>query len=89
MKKTLCICLLNVGLVACTGSDYHRDIASINAERNSAQALVTQASLDQARMQRQNQLEETILSRQRDAMVNQTQMEKTNIFKNAVGWLFK
>lgn len=93
MKKTLISLSFATLLTACGSPNYHQDIASINAERNSAQAKVTSASLEQARMQRQNQLEESILYRQRDAMQNQTNMEKSSVigsfYDNTIGRIIK
>lgn len=93
MKKLLLIATISTVLTACTGGNYHRDIASINAERNSTQAMVTDASLAQARKQRQNQLEEAILLRQQDAMANQSRRESSSVvtdtLKNTLGVIFK
>ena len=55
-----------------------KSIAQINAERNNAQAYVTTESLEQQRMQRQNELEESILRRQQDRMENQSTREKVD-----------
>lgn len=76
MKKLLICTLIVPMLFACATE--RKSIAQINAERNNAQAYVTTASLEQQRMQRQNELEESILIRQKDRMENQTTREKVD-----------
>lgn len=88
MKHLATLTLLSSLLVACAGGNYKRDIASINAERNSAQAQVTTASLEQARMQRVNILEESILARQQQALENQARQESSNVVTGAIGGFF-
>ncbi len=77
MKKLIMLSLVVPMLFACASE--RRSIAQINAERNSAQALVTEASLEQQRKQRQNELEESILRRQQDAMENQSKRETSDL----------
>ena len=76
MKKLLICTLIVPMLFACPTE--RKSIAQINAERNNAQAYVTTESLEQQRMQRQNELEESILRRQQDRMENQSTREKVD-----------
>ncbi|MBS6047176.1 hypothetical protein EUX54_03255 [Haemophilus haemolyticus] len=76
MKKLLICTLIVPMLFACATE--RKSIAQINAERNNAQAYVTTESLEQQRMQRQNELEESILRRQQDRMENQSTREKVD-----------
>lgn len=76
MKKLLICTLIVPMLFACATE--RKSIAQINAERNNAQAYVTTESLEQQRMQRQNELEESILKRQQDRMENQSTREKVD-----------
>ena len=76
MKKLLICTLIVPMLFACATE--RKSIAQINAERNNAQAYVTTDSLEQQRMQRQNELEESILRRQQDRMENQSTREKVD-----------
>ncbi|OOF37562.1 NGK_0946 family protein [Rodentibacter heidelbergensis] len=87
MKKLL-ICTLTLSLLFACATE-RKSIAQINAERNSAQAYVTTASLEQQRMQRQNEIEESILRRQQDRMENQTSQEKTNQIMGIIGTIFR
>ena len=76
MKKLLICTLIVPMLFACATE--RKSIAQINAERNNAQAYVTTESLEQQRMQRQNELEESILRKQQDRMENQSTREKVD-----------
>ena len=77
MKKLAIVTLTALVLAGCASE--RKSIAQINAERNSAQAQVTIASLEQQRMQRQNEREESILRRQQDAMEHQSRQETGNL----------
>lgn len=79
MKKLLLSIITLTLVTACTSARHDRTIAQINAERNSELATVTDASLAQARKQRQNELEESILARQKEAMKNQERTESTDV----------
>lgn len=85
MKKYLILAIFPLILTACAGGDYKRSSAQINAERNSAQSLVTAASLEQARMQRTNELEESIKVRQQQAMENQSRRESSRVVTDTIG----
>ncbi|OOF41370.1 hypothetical protein BKK49_04980 [Rodentibacter rarus] len=86
MKKLVIYALIPM-LFACATE--RKSIAQINAERNSSQALVTTASLDQQRKQRQNELEEAILRRQQDRMETQTTREKTSVVTDVLNVIFR
>lgn len=77
MKKLVIFSLISLVLTGCATE--RKSIAQINAERNSAQAQVTEASLEQQRMQRQNEREESILRRQQDIMENQSRQETSDL----------
>lgn len=77
MKKLVIFSLISLVLTGCATE--RKSIAQINAERNSAQAQVTVASLEQQRMQRQNEREESILRRQQDAMEHQSRQETSDL----------
>lgn len=77
MKKLVIFSLISLVLTGCATE--RKSIAQINAERNSAQAQVTVASLEQQRMQRQNEREESILRRQQDIMENQSRQETSDL----------
>ncbi len=83
MKKlmTLSAAIL---LTACASDGYDKTIAQINAERNSAAATVTAASLQQARMQRQNEIENAILVRQKAALKNSERRESSNVVTDTI-----
>ncbi|MCW9717446.1 NGK_0946 family protein [Avibacterium sp. 21-599] len=85
MKKSFLFTIFPFILSACASGDYHRSAASINAERNSAQSIVTAASLEQARMQRTNELEESIKVRQQQALENQSRRESSSVVTEAIG----
>lgn len=85
MKKSVIFAIFPLFLTACTGGNYHRSTADINAERNSAQSIVTAATLEQQRMQRVNALEESILLRQQDALQNQSRRESSAVVTDTIG----
>lgn len=83
MKKLALSTTLAVILSACSnGSNY--DIREINAKRNSAEAMVTTASAAQADLQRDQELKERILARQKSAMDHQDTTESINSIGNAI-----
>lgn len=83
MKKLALSTTLAVILSACSnGSNY--DIREINAKRNSAEAMVTTASAAQADLQRDQELKERILARQKSAMDHQDTAESINSIGNAI-----
>lgn len=83
MKKLFIVTLAIPMLFACATE--RKSIAQINAERNSAQAYMTTASYEQQKMQRLNELEESILIRQQNKMENQTNQEKTDRVMGVIG----
>lgn len=85
MKKLFLSTLVLALVTACASDRHDRTIAQINAERNDAAATVTAASLEQARKQRQNELEESILARQKAAMKNQERAEGTDVIMRPIG----
>lgn len=93
MKKLLTLSILSMAVTACTDSAYSASSAQINAERNAEQSIITTAALEQHRMQRQNQLEEAILARQRGAMKNEDQRDQASTvnswYKATLGQIIK
>lgn len=77
MKKFIVLGLSALILAGCATE--RKSIAQINAERNSAEAYVSEATLAQQRRQRQNEREESILRRQQDAMENQSRKESSDL----------
>lgn len=79
MKKVFFSAMIVSLLTACASERHDRTIAQINTERNDQTATVTTASLEQARKQRQQELEESILARQKAALKNQEKAEGTDV----------
>lgn len=89
MKKHLLFVICPLILTACSGGDYRRSSAEINAARNSAQSIVTEASLAQARRQRDNELEEAILQRRQATLENQSRAESSRVVTDSIGSFFQ
>ncbi len=82
MKKFIAVTFIFCSLLtACSSnshskkseSRYYRTNSEINAERNSAEARVTSASIEQNRMQRQDQFEDGILRYKLERLEKQNQ----------------